>query len=95
MTSINDDLKLSKTNNPTFYEIFQRTGNWWEKISLVRNFHLARSLENRRWGLRQSAKYFKVSTGWFSESLKLARNRELIKDCKTRKEALLKVKELK
>lgn len=86
---------MSKAANPTFKSIFDGTDNWWARVILVRNFHFNRNFDNKDWGLRQTANYFDVSTGWISETLKLSRNRELVIDCKTRKEALIKIKGIK
>ena len=79
----------------TFRERYIKEANWFNRVMIMEVFHLTMEhKEGRKWGIRQTAKYFNVSIGLVSENLKLARashNSEEIQKCENRKVALAKL----
>lgn len=76
----------------TFTEAFHSARTWQRKVVLVSLFHNARLMKNKHWTLTNSAKYFNVSIGLISENLKLSELFEEVKHCKSRNEALKRLK---
>ena len=79
----------------TFITAFRLATSWKRKVALVSLFHNARLSKNKHWKLINSANYFNVSIGLISENLKLSKNWDEIKECKSRNEALILLKGMK
>jgi len=67
---------------------YQQTNSWKDKIMIMKFYHISSKST-----IKQTAAYFRVSVGLVSENLHLADNLEDIINCKTRQEALSKLKE--
>jgi len=57
----------------TFRKKFHKSSKWHERAAIVEIFHLRQSHIEKKWTMQRTAKYFNVSLGFISESLKLAR----------------------
>ena len=79
----------------TYREKYLSLTTWQDKVLIMNLYHCLKELEETSWTLRKTAKYFSKSTGYVSESLKLANHMELIKHCELRKDALLIVRDIK
>lgn len=74
-------------------EKYKKTSSWLLRARLIFVYHNYQMFKHEyKWSVRKTARYFDVSIGQVSESLKLVSNYDKIKDCKTRQEALEKVK---
>lgn len=79
----------------TFGERYQQSGIWYEKVIVMEIYHLAQMQRNKRWKLSDTAQSFAVSVGLVSENLQLAdmmHYEPKLIDCKTREEALIKMR---
>ena len=76
----------------TYRESYIIEKDWKRRIALIAMFHGARLIRNQNWKLTDSAKYFGLSLGLISESLHLSKHWDQIESCKSRSEALRKIK---
>ena len=76
----------------TYRESYKLEKDWKRRVALIATFHGARCLQSKTWKLTDSAKYFGISIGLISESLNLSKHWDQIESCKSRSEALRKVK---
>ena len=56
-----------------FHELFKIEKLWWKKATLVESFHIVRILQDKSWKLGDTAKEIRMSMGFVSEELTLAR----------------------
>lgn len=61
---------------------------WLEKCILILMFHAERQVRNYKWRVSDSADELRLSIGFVSQSLTIAKHKEQVKDCKTREEAI-------
>lgn len=76
----------------TFRDSYILANDWKRRIILISLYHNSRLSKRKNWKLTDSAKYFGISLGLTSESLNLAENWELIKECQSRADALRRLK---
>jgi len=76
----------------TYRESYSSEKSWKRRVALIATFHGARLMRNPNWKLTDSAKYFGLSLGLISESLNLSKHWDQIDSCKSRSEALRKIK---
>lgn len=76
----------------TFKEAFHKSNNWQRKIVLISLYHNRCLALNSDWNLSDTAKYFEISIALVSENLKLNSHYDEIKDCKSRNEAIIKLR---
>lgn len=70
-------------------ELYKETKEWQRKVALVSYLHNKMFFHSKkRWTIKDTAKYYSISVGAVSENLKLFKSMEMVKECKTRKEAL-------
>ncbi len=73
----------------TFKERFDLiNGDWRYKAVLVNHFHAIKIIKTEHWTVRKTAEYFGISTGYVSESFKIANRLAEIVEAETRQEAL-------
>ena len=76
----------------TYKEKLQKTTNWKTRILIINLYHKIQVAKHSTWLLQNTAKYFGISIGQTSEAIKLAENIHLVGDCKSRKQALVRLK---
>lgn len=75
-----------------FKQAFDEAKTWQRRVVLISFYHNAKRIKNKKWKLIDSASYFGVSIGQISESLSLASKYDDVKDCKSKNEALRRIK---
>jgi len=73
----------------TYREAYKSTKQWQRKASLISVFHYKRQLLGNHWTMRDTAQYFDVSLGKVCEDIKITLNIEKVKNCDSRKDALI------
>lgn len=68
--------------------------DWRGRASIMNLFHVIMNTKSK-WRIRSTASYFKVSIGLVSENLRLIANFDRVKNCRTRSEALVTLKNYK
>jgi hypothetical protein len=76
----------------TFQEAYLRTDDWKRKVYIISMYHNSRRHHNKEWKLTDTASYFTTSVGTISEALTLNEHWDLVKNCKSKNEALKKLK---
>jgi hypothetical protein len=76
----------------TFFNAYQEATDWKRRVNLISFYHYIMLSRNKNWKLTDSAHYFGLSMGLISESLNLSEHWELVKECKSRNEALKRIK---
>ena len=77
----------------TYREKFNTCKSWKCKVQVLNLFHQYMCLRHKRWGMRQTAKYFNVSLGLVSENIELGNNWDRIKYIESRAKAIKYLKE--
>jgi len=81
----------------SFKEQFDGEKLWYKRVVIIELYYLAMRNKDKSWGVRETAKYFKISLGHVSENLKLAKalhkDPSLAERHKTRYKALAELKE--
>lgn len=72
--------------------LYIQSTTWQRKVVLIAMYHNFHKMKDNNWKLVNTASYFHVSIGLVSENLRLFKNYELVKECKTRKDALELIK---
>lgn len=81
----------------TYKEFYNQQDSWSKKVLIIDLFHNKMLLKHgSKWNIRRTAKSLRLSVGLISEGLKLAKavKEDRLIDCKNRKEALIKLREL-
>jgi hypothetical protein len=82
----------------TPHEEYKDATTWFARAIIIDVFHIAHKFKRKKWGVRETAAHFGISTGLVCEALKLAEkirdNPEIIDKCKTREEALNFIKRM-
>lgn len=73
----------------TYYEKYHGSKDWLEKIKIMNLYHRMQDLTNKKWGYRDTAKYFDVALGLVSENLNLAMELDRIKHFSNRQRAVI------
>ncbi len=73
----------------TYKEAYKSTKQWQRKASLISMFHHKKVLLSVHWKMRDTAKYFDISLGKVCEDIKIVLNMDKVKNCETRKDALI------
>jgi len=76
----------------TFKEAFNKAETWQKKIVLISLYHNRCLAKHHTWHISDTAKYFECSIALISENLKLNNHYDDVKDCKSRNEALIKLR---
>lgn len=76
----------------TFHDAYRNTTDWKRRTYLVSMYHNSRLAHSKEWRLTDTAQYFQASIGAISEALNLNEHWDEIKDCKSRNQALEKIK---
>lgn len=66
---------------------YDKAKTWQRKVTLISFYHLYMGLR-KQWTIRKTAKYFGISVGNVSESLRLAEHIDKVKSQPSRKKAL-------
>lgn len=79
----------------TFREALANEKSWQKRALIINLYHIQKSLRNKNWTMRDTAKRLELSLGTISESIKIAKailedpSLELL----TRSECLMRVKD--
>lgn len=76
----------------TFKERYDNEPHWAKKIIILELFHLTQKTK-KKWGYRDTAKYFGLSLGLVAENMKLAieiHKDESLMECVSRNQAIIK-----
>lgn len=77
----------------TFNQKYQLAQNWVEKVKIINLYHKLKLFKNKKWTIRKTADYFKLSIGLISENIMLGNHLDIIESCcSSRKEALELIK---
>jgi len=72
----------------TYKEKFNNCEAWQDRATILNLYHVLMTVKEGHWKMVNTAVYFGKSTGYTSESINIAEHIELVRHCKTRKEAL-------
>lgn len=78
----------------TFKEAYHHEKRWIERVTIMEMYHLSNKIKNKDWRVVDTAVYFGVSKAMVSENLMLAQAIEMIKECNSRNQALMKLRRL-
>lgn len=73
----------------TLREKFEKCITWQDKVRYINLYHALMTFRKDKWNIRKTALYFGISIGLVSENLRLAEHMDHVKQCITRKEALV------
>jgi hypothetical protein len=76
----------------TFKESYNKAKTWQHRAIIVSLYHNKQLIINKKWRIADSAKYFQVSTGMVSESIKLSERFDEIGEIESRNEALKRIR---
>ena len=80
----------------TYKEFYNKTKNWDKRVLIIFLYHNKMILKHgKKWTIRLTARKLGLSIGAVSEGIRLAKaiKDDKLNDCKTREEALIKVRE--
>jgi len=72
----------------TAKEKFVKCKDWKCRVKIINLLHCFMQVKRKKWGMRDTARYFNISLGAVSEAILLTNHWELISSCTTRNEAL-------
>lgn len=76
----------------TYKDKFNNCEAWHQRATILNLYHVLMCVRDKNWKLADTARYFDKSIGYVSESISLANHIELVRECKTRKEALERIR---
>ena len=79
----------------TFKEKYLKCETWHDKAIIINFYHKLKCHQEHRWSIRKTARYFEKSIGFICEEIQLAESMDNLIIYKTRKDALLHLKENK
>ncbi len=75
-----------------FIDAYKQATKWQRRITLISLYHNAKLNKNKKWQMKDTAKYFQISIALVSESLTLSKRWDEVKDLPSRNQALKKLK---
>ena len=79
----------------TYRDAYKLAKQWHRKASIISAFHYKHMLLNKKWRIKDTAKYFDVSVGKVSEDIQLVLKMSSVRQCETRALALILLRSLK
>lgn len=80
--------------NQIIKDRYEDAKTWQDRALIIQFYHLYMTNREDKWSIRETAGYFKISTGLVSEDLKLAKNVDNgIREIGNRKDAIKYLKE--
>ena len=76
----------------TYLEKYTCEKSWYKRARIINLYKCILAVRKKPCSTRVLAKYFGVSNGMISESIKIAENYKLVNRCRTRKDALELIK---
>ncbi len=75
-----------------YSEKYHTERRWDKKVLIIHVYHHIMLLRKKDWRVRDTARILKISVGKASEDLKLAKELDKVIDCRSRNEALKRIK---
>src|SRR6185295_2819939 len=76
----------------TFQQAYHDTQDWKRRVYLIFMYHSTRKYQSKDWRVTDSANYFQIPISAVSEALTLNEHWEIVKNCKSKNEAILRLR---